>query len=251
MSNKGGIKIDIQRTEEINLYQGNSTEIIPCLKELLQFRLSIYSFLGFIFYNKIPSDRFQRDHLNNSIRLLISQECDEEIPGRKELQDYLNHIESSEGYYRILRQDFQDLFEGPGKLLAPPWESVYLSEEQLMFESQTIEVRELHRKYGLQIQNFGTEPEDHIGLELQFMGFLASRAVDLFEPYSSNELFKIMKVQKDFLQKHLLLWVDQFTSLVQLGAKTSFYKGLALFLLWYLENDAAFLNSLSTFDITK
>ncbi|HHV64095.1 MAG TPA: molecular chaperone TorD family protein [Peptococcaceae bacterium] len=214
--------------------------------EYLYSRKTIYEFLGFVFYNKLELKHIKgRSLIKEFLGLLTGQEAMKIVPGINELKKALKKFNDSEKYYLDLRKDYQALFEGPGPLLAPPWESVYLSEEKLMFEVQTFQVRHCYRKYGLRIEKYGKEPEDHIGLELQFMGVLAGKSLDLLQENKSTEFSMLIEEQRDFLQTHLLKWVDQFAQKVQKGSTTDFYKGLALFLTWYLKNDFDLISSLS------
>lgn len=68
-----------------------------------------------------------------------------------------------------LRTDATRLFAGLQTMAVPPWESVYFNKERMIFQEQTLEVRTWYRDYGMQIAQFNHEPEDHIGLELDFV----------------------------------------------------------------------------------
>ncbi len=168
---------------------------------------------------------------------------EDQIPGLTQLKDAFTKQISAEQCCSQLRHDYQVLFEGPGKLPAPPWESVYLSAEKLIFDEQTMAVRQFYKKHNIQISNFGKEPDDHIGLELQFMAILADKSFQLLLEHNISDFHTAISAQVDFLKEHLLQWASQFADLVCLNAETSFYKGLGLFLPWYLESDFDFLNS--------
>ena len=57
-------------------------------------------------------------------------------------------------------------FSSSAKVLTPP-ESVYFSEERLVFQEETLQVREWYRRFDLQSVKLH-EPDDHVGLELTF-----------------------------------------------------------------------------------
>ena len=63
-----------------------------------------------------------------------------------------------------LQTDYARLFIGPAKVLTPPWESVYFSEERLVFQEETLQVREWYRRFDLQSVKLHAEPDDHVGL---------------------------------------------------------------------------------------
>ena len=74
-----------------------------------------------------------------------------------------------------LQGDHCQLFIGSGMPAAPPWESFYRTEERLMFSNHTLEVRAFYERFGLVSERKEQEPEDHIGLELEFMACLCDR----------------------------------------------------------------------------
>lgn len=80
-----------------------------------------------------------------------------------------------------IRIDHQRLFGGAGPARANPFESVHRSEEGLKFDDQTIQVRAAYRELGLQAPRLNKEPDDHIGLELEFMATAYLRAAELLE----------------------------------------------------------------------
>lgn len=225
------------------MFQSGTAESTLLEQESWESRISIYRLLGFLFYTKPGVQDLEALRKNDVILSLLNLDLEDEIPGLTQLKDALAQLESYEHYYSQLRCDYQFLFEGPGKLLAPPWESVYLSAEKLIFEEQTMAVRQFYKHYNLQIANFGKEPDDHMGLELQFMAFLAEQSWQLLTKNELSPFHSVISAQKDFLQEHLLQWASLFADQVCLNAETSFYKGWGLFLPWYLENDLAFLNS--------
>lgn len=152
-----------------------------------------------------------------------------------------------------LRWDFTRMFVGPAKLVAPPWESVYLSGERLLFQPETLTVRQAYLKYGLLPESFLREADDHLALELEFMGHL-SRLAEAYagkgrEAGEAAEdvkagLDRVLKDQKAFLEQHLLKWVPAFAADVRLGAETDFYKGVAMVLEGFVELDHAVLAEL-------
>lgn len=122
-----------------------------------------------------------------------------------------------------VREDHWLLVRGPGKARAVPWESVYLSNEGLVFEEQTLQVREFYRRFGLQAPNLNREPDDHISLELEFMATLMIRALDAAEADGDPEPF--IEAHTDFATQHLLKWAPEFFNRVEQNADTSFYRG--------------------------
>ena len=140
-----------------------------------------------------------------------------------------------------LKQDYARLFVGPDRLLAPPWESVYLSTDHLVFEQQTVAVRHFYGRFNLQAPNLNTEPDDHIGLELAFMAHLCTLCLFAIDENDEAKLNEILQAQRDFLSEHLLLWTPQFCGWVIERSKTEYFRGIGHLLSGCLQSAAEML----------
>lgn len=126
-----------------------------------------------------------------------------------------------------LRRDHRRLFVGPGKVLAPPWESVYLSTDHLVFDKQTVAVREFYARFGLQAPNLRQEPDDHLGLELAFMLHLGASAISAIERADEAALASLLGAQRAFLRAHLLRWAPACFARINAHADTTYFRGVA------------------------
>ncbi len=120
-----------------------------------------------------------------------------------------------------VRRDHNRLFVGPGHVLAPPWESVHLTQERLLFDEPTHRVRAWYARYGLQAPKLNKEPDDHIGLELEFCAHMARLAIDTPDARSDIETDIGL-----FLTDHLSLWAFMFAELMVEHADTLFHRGV-------------------------
>jgi TorA maturation chaperone TorD len=141
-----------------------------------------------------------------------------------------------------LNADYTRLFIGAGKVLAPPWESVYFSKERLVFQEQTLQVRNWYRRFGLQAENYQKEPDDHLALELAFVTHLAQCALKALREYDEPTFQEMMEAQCRFLSEHLLKWAPLCCSLVIENAKTDFYRGIGFLTKGALLEMASILN---------
>lgn len=133
----------------------------------------------------------------------------------------------SEDEFKAIKQDHLHLFIGIDKVLAPVWESVYFSEKRLVFQEQTMQVREWFSRFGLQAEKINKEPDDHIGLEILFIAHLVSLALQAIENDDQISLDEILQAQREFLSDHLLRWGPAWAKLVKQHAATDFYRGIA------------------------
>lgn len=138
-----------------------------------------------------------------------------------------------------LCSEYTRLFLGPTKLPAPPWESVYVNKERLIFQESTLKVREWYLKYDFVPTNYRTEADDHIALELDFMANLADFAENSLENNQIDSLIKILNDQKSFLEKHMLNWVPQYVADLQASTTHPFYFEAAGILNLFLKVDHA------------
>ncbi|ABR47531.1 cytoplasmic chaperone TorD family protein [Alkaliphilus metalliredigens QYMF] len=216
---------------------------------LLEMRMFAYDLLKHTFCQE-PSKNF--------IENLIKEEIMENFPfiedsqsigqGINEVSGYfINMSEFQDEEYEKLHWDFTKMFIGPNFLPAPPWESAYLNEDRLLFQEETLEVRKKYLKYYFLPKNYPHEPDDHIGLELDFMYRLSKLTIELAEKQNTEEVIKVLNDQDTFLTEHLLQWIDRFTDDVIYHADTDFYKGMARVLKGYLELDRTIIKDLLGF----
>lgn len=72
-----------------------------------------------------------------------------------------------------LPQAWQRLFVGPYALPSPPWGSVWLDRENVLFGDSTLALRQWMRDNGIQFAMQQNEPEDHFGSLLLLTAWLA------------------------------------------------------------------------------
>lgn len=135
--------------------------------------------------------------------------------------------------------DYERLFVGPDHLPAPPWESVYRTEEHLLCGAPCLEVRAAYRAAGLEVTGGHAVPDDHISFELAFMSVLCSRAAEALERGEDPEPW--LSQRSAFLREHLLTWAPAFAADVQRHAATDYYRALALWLSSWLDLEASLL----------
>lgn len=134
---------------------------------------------------------------------------------------------SQESWQEIADDQFR-LIRGPGEPIAVPWESVYRSLEGLLFEEQTMQVREFYRRFNLQAPRLNVEPDDHISLELDFCVQLLARGLEAAGRGEPDVASKHFAAHDDFCREHLLQWAPTFFQRLSAGATTAFYRGIGL-----------------------
>lgn len=108
--------------------------------------------------------------------------------------------------------EYRRLFIGPAPKPAPPWGSVYTDHECVVFGASTLVLRAWMRDQGIQRLVDDKTPEDHIGLMLALLAWIAREKPELLD---------------DFLRLHLLTWSSHFLEELIEAAEHPFYEGLA------------------------
>ena len=133
----------------------------------------------------------------------------------------------SDEIYLDIQSDYTQLFIGPEEPKASPNESIYFSEDEVIFQEETLQVRAWFKRFGLETEKLYNEPDDHIGLEMSFIAFLAKNVLKAIDDGDLDKAKDLVEARNQFLSEHLLLWGPQWCELVIENARTDFYKGLA------------------------
>ncbi|HHT7855539.1 Tat proofreading chaperone DmsD [Pasteurella multocida] len=112
-----------------------------------------------------------------------------------------------------LDKAYQELFIGPLALSAPPWGSVYLDPESVLFGDSLLKLREFLHQHHVEFVVTQNEPEDHIGLMLLLSVYLAETQPELLV---------------EFLSEHLFPWSTRYLQLLANQQESVFYRGIAL-----------------------
>ena len=127
-----------------------------------------------------------------------------------------------------------------------PFESVYTSEKRLLMQQARDEVLAIYRAFGIDKDPSWREGEDHIALELEFMGTLCRRTADALRQGDEEAAFNLLETQKNFLGDHVGAWAPLLTVDMRHFAKTDFYRGLACMTDGFLESDGELLSDVLT-----
>jgi len=187
----------------------------------------------------VLSKAIQSDPQREWLQSLIDQDIFSESPLESDHQDIVaglrllqtwaqeNRESISDQRLTDLKTDYIRLFVGLGKTIAAPWESVYLNENRMIFQEQTLQVREWYRRFGVESEKLYKEPDDHIGLELSFLAHLATLGLQALEENDEVKFEQTLQAQRQFISEHPLKWAPRWCELVEENAKTDFYRGLA------------------------
>lgn len=126
-------------------------------------------------------------------------------------QETLNALLSiQEGQFH---HDFSVLFEGIGDMPVPPWGSVYLDKEQVLFGDSNVRYRLFLNNNGITLDSGQREPEDQFGLMLLACAYFLEQN----QKAAAHEL----------VGEHLMPWANTYLEQLSAKAPNAFYRALA------------------------
>lgn len=138
-----------------------------------------------------------------------------------------------------LAVEYAGLFLGPVKPRAIPYASFYLSESRELMTDETIEVRKRYLEGGMALKDLYRFPDDHIGVELEFLFHLTGEIIDRLEQSKPDEATNLLAMRNAFIQEHMARWVPSFTENIIESTNEDFYRGAASLLRGMVEMPAA------------
>lgn len=145
-----------------------------------------------------------------------------------------------------LARDYAHVFIGHGNnayAAAYPFESVYTSEKRLLMQEARDEVVLFYAQDGFEVGRGWSDPEDHVGVELQYLEIMARRTQRSLDESDCREALHLFGRQRSFLSRHLVSWIPILVNDMLRLAETDAYRGLALLTRGLLAEDLAFLTN--------
>lgn len=204
-------------------------------------RSAFYRFLSSVFFLELT---------NEQIEALAKQDLPSEEgaigEGYGVISEYLRHRDS--GTRQELAVDYAHTFLGAGNyetIVAPPYESVFTSEERLLMQDARDGAVVCYLSEGLDLPSDNTTPEDHVSFEMQFMAMMVDRSAEALERGDFAEFERTMSVQRSFFEDHLANWLPDFAEAIEKNCRTDFYRGVASLLRGLLESEKEIISEMA------
>ena len=123
--------------------------------------------------------------------------------------------------YHELKQDYTYLFYQTTLSRLSPYESVWRTDDQTLFGPTTLEVRNAYKEAGFELAADTSQPDDHIGAELDFLGRLLERAA---QNSGSEQATRDIERARAFASDHLLVFSPYYLEDFIEAAHTPFYE---------------------------
>lgn len=127
----------------------------------------------------------------------------------------------------------------------PLSESVYVSPIHLTRQESEIEAGRIYKLCSFDMKHNANEPKDHLSYELMFMSYLSKGISKHLAVNNIQEASKLTALQKEFLNNHILNWIDEMSMLTKkISESYEFYYPLTVVLQSYLKADNEYLETL-------
>ncbi len=187
-------------------------------------REGFYRFLASLFLYE-PTD----EQIQTMARTPLPADAEGEIGrGYGLINEYLRHRDL--GTRQEIAVDYARTFLGAGHyetITAPPYESVFTSEDHLLMQDARDGALAYYRAENLDLPADNTTPEDHVGFELQFMATMIERMAAAADAGDDARVRELVERQRGFFTEHLANWLPMFARAIDANCKTDFYHGVA------------------------
>lgn len=222
------------------------------MKNVLEGRSVAYNVFSRVFIDtpNEEADTFFAETMGLMLDIADSSENEFMKKGADLLRDFMGVKCSLEEILDVTRseraREYTRLFI-LGKISIPIYESIYTSPQHLTKQESWEKVKAFYAANFYKRAQEDRTMEDHIAMELQFVGRLSSKAAAYIEANNFEDAEDSIMAQFKFLTEHPGNWAFQFCDKVasaEESLNTKFYPAFALMLKGFLQDDMEFLRAL-------
>jgi TorA maturation chaperone TorD len=189
--------------------------------EQAQQRSNIYGFLARVFRKELSTDMLARIKDSGFRDVLSSLEV--------QLGDEFFSAPEEE-LIENLAVEYTRLFLGPGRHISPH-ESIHYERDDgdwgRHWGASTVEVKKFVESLGLKYKESDTSIPDHISVELELMQKVIEKEKQAWSTNGSKDVLHYLKIEKMFMEDHIMKWIPQFCDKVIAEAEFSYYREMA------------------------
>jgi len=184
-------------------------------------QLVVYDLLRRLFLSGPSLDLLQALAVVDRKSLGLPRHLDQDLEKMQEAVDA--NLERLQSWQESLLVEFTRLVVGPGETPAVPYGSFYLSPTRNLMTEETLAVRAFYLDAGLAVRNLHQIPDDHLGIELEFLYWLTQQAADGNRDARERFLF----LHDSFVRDHFSRWVSEFAGALDRAATEPFFRAVA------------------------
>jgi TorA maturation chaperone TorD len=145
-----------------------------------------------------------------------------------QVQEAVNaNLERLESWSESLIVEFTRLMVGPGETPVVPYGSFYLSPTRSLMTEETLAVREFFLGAGLVVENLHRIPDDHLGIELEFLYWLTQQMAEWADDGDRKARDRFLNLRDSFIRDHYSKWVPEFADALDRATSEPFFRVIA------------------------
>jgi TorA maturation chaperone TorD len=151
------------------------------------------------------------------------------------------------GTRQQLATDFTMCFDGVAttdEQVAVPYASVFLGKEALLYQEPRHKVFKIFQAEDIRLAGDVKLPEDHLSFELEFLAILSDRVATALEQGDRDEALRNLRLSREFIDEHILSWLDLLRERADKILTTRFYRGVLKATRGYLDLDVKTIDDL-------
>lgn len=123
-----------------------------------------------------------------------------------------------------IQVEYTRLFIGPQEPPVLLYASCHLLPTPSVMSEETLAVRDAYSRSGLVVERLNSLPDDHLGVELEFLFARTRTAADSDD---DMEAMRLMAERSQFIQRHLAAWGSQVADQISKETRDPFFRALA------------------------
>lgn len=167
----------------------------------------------------------------------------------EEMAEGVNHLSRylarrNSGTRQEIAVDYTAVFGGLSSfegLYAVPVESVFTSDDGLMYQRSYHQVHEIFAREGIVRAEGVDYPDDHLSFMMEYLAQQSGRTADCIGSGDVVEALRLTVHCRAFLEEHIASWFPRLRERALLLLATRFYRGILALTQGYLDFDDAFL----------
>ena len=122
-----------------------------------------------------------------------------------------------------IQVEYTRLFIGPREAPVLLYASCHLLPTRSVMSEETLAVRDAYSKSGLVVERLNSLPDDHLGVELEFLFALTRAAADADD---EMEAMRLLAERSQFIERHLAAWGSQVADQISQETQDPFFRAL-------------------------
>jgi TorA maturation chaperone TorD len=203
--------------------QASAPQAQPAQCDVIALRgqLVIYDLLRRLFLTGPSSDLLEAIVAVDRVSLGLPRHIDHDLETMQAVVG--ENIERLPSWSESLLVEFTRLMVGPGETPVVPYASFYLSPTRNLMTEETMGVRAIYLDAGMAVQNLNRIPDDHLGIELEFLYWLTQQVAE----ETREARARLLEHRERFLRDHYSKWVPEFADALGKTATEPFFRTVA------------------------